>query len=290
VIFRRILWHVNRSPAKWLIKFALRQLHRGEVRERTALAQQLPASPTSTAAADSLGRDGYAYTDLLLTPASRQGLAEAVLNAKGSSGDGRKAFGSHKDFWSHILESQMVDGSLPVSSPFVQFALQPELINTLAQIYGEVPRLDYVTVTHSKPSGRELKYSQLWHRDYDDVKVIKLFVYLTDVDDGDGPFTFVPGPASDKAGFVLRSHRPDEEMRRVLDVEKAMSIKGPRFTSFMVETSRCFHMGSRVADGHDRLMYTATFISAPRIYPERPQPFFKLDGSETPLERALLTS
>ena len=288
MILRRLLWHLNRSPAKGMIKYGLRKIHRRELRERKALARQLQVTQEAAAVARSVRADGYSHADGLLTLGSRESLAAAVLGAKGTSVRGSKAFGAHKDFWTHVLESQMVDGSLPVSSPFVQFALQPAVIGALAHIYGEIPRLDYVTVTHSRPSGPELKYSQLWHRDYDDVKVIKLFVYLTDVEEGDGPFTFVPGPVSDKVGFMLRSHRPDGEMERVLDVEKAVSIKGPRLTSFMVETSRCFHMGSRVADGHGRLMYTATFISAPRIYPERPRPFFKLDGSETPLERALL--
>lgn len=288
MIFRRLLWHVNRSPAKRLIKYGLRKIHRQELRERKTLAQQLPVTPESTAVAESIRLNGYSYTDALLTSASRQNLAKAVAIAEGRGSGDSKAFGSHKDFWIHVLDSEMVNGSLPISSPFVQFALQPTLINALAQIYGEIPRLDYVAVTHSKPSGPKLKYSQLWHRDYDDVKVIKLFVYLTDVKDGDGPFTFVPGPVSDKVGFSLRSHRPDEEMQRVLDVDQALSVKGPRLSSFMVETSRCFHMGSRVAGGHDRLMYTATYISAPRIYPERPRPFFKTDGSESPLERALL--
>jgi len=44
-------------------------------------------------------------------------------------------------------------------------------------------------------------------------------------------------------------------------------MKAPRLTSFMVDTAKCLHMGSRMAPGHGRLLYTATFFAFPRMYP-----------------------
>jgi len=63
----------------------------------------------------------------------------------------------------------------------------------------------------------------------------------------------------------------------------------PRLTEFMVNTSRCLHMGGRVAPGQERLLYTTTCFSLPRFYPE-PTSRFILRGDETPLMRALLTA
>src|SRR6185369_1074284 len=101
-------------------------------------------------------------------------------------------------------DEDMQNGKLPTSSPYVQFALQPAVQEILTGTFGQVPVLNYVLLTLSKPSDAPLSYSQLWHRDHDDVRVIKLFVYLSDVtSEDDGPFTFLPGPISDRFGYTL---------------------------------------------------------------------------------------
>lgn len=290
MLARRLLWHVVRTPAAHLIKGALRTRHRAELGRRRALSAGLPKSDAAIAVAGQLEVDGYARADDLIDRASLQGLARAIETKQPAEAGGPSVFGEHKNFWSHVLESEMVDGSMPAASPFVRFALQPSLLSALALHYGELPRLDYVAVTHSRHSPGPLKFSQLWHRDHDDTKVVKLFVYLTDVDDADGPFTFLPAPQSDRVGFHRRSHRADEEIAGKVDLSGAVRMKGPRLTTFLVETSRCLHMGSRVDPGHDRLMYTASFISAPRIFPERLRPFFRLEGNENPVERMVLVA
>src|SRR5262249_25595044 len=172
---------------------------------------------------------------------------------------------------------------------FVRFALQPAIVAILARRLGELPRLDSVQLTLSQTASPQLSYSQLWHRDYDDVRTIKLFSYLTDVNDtGDGPCTFLPGPVSDRFGFSLRSHREDREVLQRLNGEKPTAVIAPRLTSFLVETSRCLHMGSRTAPGHSRLLYTATYITVPRLYPEPPMRFL-LRGDESEVTRAVLS-
>lgn len=271
------------------MKLALRVRHRRELQVRRALAATLPKSEAAAEAAERLRTDGYARVDALVDQNSLAELDRAArLKTEQEQGRPSLAFGEHKDFWSHLLEGDLVEGSLPVDSPFVRFALQPGVLAAVASHYSELPRLDYVALTLSTHSAEELKFSQLWHRDHDDTRVVKLFVYLTDVEDADGPFTFIPAPLSDRVGFSRHSHRHDEDIARRLDLGHAVRMRGPRLSAFMVETSRCLHMGSRVAPGHHRLMYTASFISAPRIFPERARPFFRLSGDETPVERRVL--
>lgn len=286
-LFRRVLWHLNRSPGRYAVKAALRALHRGEMAARRREAAALTRSEAVLDAARSLARDGYVRADALVPLAAREALATAVDDAVRTPHHGTSVFGAHKDIWTSAVESQMVDGQLRTDHPFVRFALNPEVLALLAEHYGELPRLDYVAVTRSLPAGPELRFSQLWHRDYDDVRVVKLFVYLTDVSEAaDGPFTFIPAPASRQVKPGLRSHRSDAALGQPLN--HAVSLTGPRLTAFVVETSRCYHMGSRVAEGHERVMFTATYISAPRIFPERPRNFFAPNGAETPVERRLL--
>jgi phytanoyl-CoA dioxygenase PhyH len=289
-LLRRIWWHVNRTPAQKAIKAARRAVARSEIAERRALARTLERGPQAAAVAANLRRDGYSRADALIAPESLAALDRALAAKLDAPRTGGSVFGDHKDIWRHLLDADMVDGSLPADSPFARFALQPAVLAALAEYYGELPRLDYVTVTYSGPAEGELRFSQLWHRDYDDTKVVKLFVYLTDVGDEDGPFTFLPGPQSDRIGFSLRSHRPDAAIAARADLGAAVRMTAPRLSAFLVETSRCLHMGSRVAAGHERLMYTATFISTPIIFPERAQPFFRLAGSESAVERRVLSA
>ena len=287
-MLKRILWHVNRTPAAKAIKAARRAGSRSEVAERRALAKTLRRTPETSAVAANLRRDGYSRVDALLEPESLAALDRAARPKIGSRPAGTSGFGGHKSFMEHLLDGDMVDGSLPTQSPFARFALQEPVLAALAEHYGELPMFDYVSLIHSGPSEETLKFSQLWHRDYDDTRVVKLFVYLTDVTQADGPFTFVPGPQSDRVGFSRHSHRSDAEIGRLVDLDGAVRMTGPRLTAFLVETSRCLHMGSRVAPGHERLMYMASFISAPRIFPERSQPFFRLAGTESAVERRVL--
>ena len=131
-------------------------------------------------------------------------------------------------------------------------------------------------LSYSRHTGQDLASSQLWHRDHDDVRVIKFYTYLTDVvEDGDGPFTFLPRQSTDRFGFpLLSSHFPDERVFDKVSRTEVKVMKAPRLASFMVDTSKCLHMGSRIAPGHGRLMYTATFVAFPRIFPGgRNRPF-----------------
>lgn len=285
----RFLWHLNRSPARHAVKSALRLGAHQHVRRRRELITQLPQSTAITSAAATLNAQGWVQVDDLVDAQALQQLAAAgaAKLERAQAGNVRQD-AAHKFFWTRLLDEDKVDGRMPTTSPFVQFALQPAVISALASALGELPRLDYVLLTLSQWSEQPLALSQLWHRDHDDVRTLKLFTYLTDVNSqNDGPFTFIPGPQSDQFGFSLRSHRPDAEVFTRLQPSHVHSMLAPRLSTFIVETSRCLHMGSRLAPHHSRLMYTATYISSPRMYPE-PVPQFLLSGTENEIERRLL--
>lgn len=249
---------------------------------RRQLVRSLPVNSQIDAAASLLATNGYVILDHVIDQAALQALSragEAKMARCGAAAS--KQTSTHKTFWTRLLDEDMEQGMLSTDNPFVSFALQPSVLSVLSRRLGELPQLDYVLLTLSHGDNRELAYSQLWHRDYDDVRTIKLFVYLTDVaSEAEGPFTFLPAFVSDRFGFSIRSHRPDSEILPRVNREEIVSMIAPRLTTFMVETSRCLHMGSRTAPGHQRLLYTATFITVPRIYPE-PPPRFRLTGRES---------
>lgn len=286
-LLQRLRWHAMRTPVAPGLKTAARLMKRPALKRRRHLAEPL-LSPPSAEAQAILDR-GYAMVTDALDPASLSALHAAAMPRLAAARGGAANPAAGKGFWSRLLDEDVAAGRLTTADPVVAFALQPAVLGIVAQVYGELPQLDSVLLTWSRYDNKPLSVSQLWHRDFDDTRVLKLFVYLTNVDGSDdGPFTFIDGALSDRARYSVKSHRADAMLSTRLDPAQSTAITGPALTAFMVETSRCLHMGSRVAAGHERLLYTATFISTPRLYPE-PRPQIRLVGNEDEVVRCVLT-
>jgi hypothetical protein len=157
----------------------------------------------------------------------------------------------------------------------VRYALQPAALRIIGDFMHELPQLSDVLLTLSRPTEKQpLSYSQLWHLDHDDKRVCKLFIYLTDVrDTADGPLTFIPAPSSKPFRNTLKSHVGDDKVFSKVDRSAVKEMIAPRLSSFIVNTARCLHMGSRIHSDRTRLLYTATYIQPPRIFPEPPARF-----------------
>lgn len=288
-LWKRFLWHANRTWLAWPIKAAVSLAHLREKTKRAQAARGYQGDALARASAEELRAKGYCMISHLADPGLLRELEhDAVGRVERAERVRTVQKESHKSFWVRLLDDSLVDGALDCDNVFVRFALQPRVVAVLSNRLGELPRLTDVLLTYSTPSEEALSYSQLWHRDYDDVRTVKVFAYLTDVKElEDGPFTYMPGPQSDRIGFRWRSHLADAEFFARAPREGVMQVRAPRLSVFVCETSRCYHMGSRVAAGHSRLMYTATFISSPSVYPAG-QPRFRAKRPLSPVEHLLL--
>ena len=197
-----------------------------------------------------------------------------------------------KDFLIRLSDEDLVNHNLTTESPMVQLALSESLLKVAATYLKHAPFLAYVIIALSIFREEDPKSSQLWHKDYDDTVVLKLFVYLTDVNStADGPFTFVDavGSAQVNNSFINR-HLADKEFKRyVADADLIQMIK-PKLSCLLVDTSRCYHMGSRLAPGHQRLMLTALYTSLPSNYPNGGVEHIEINPAfqPSPLQRAAL--
>lgn len=267
----RVIWQLNRSPLRRLIKSLVRVANIGAVRRRVALAQAIPRDSELDSLVEKLRVDGFCiltdHIDKQLLAAMANRAREKMVHADSAA---QRQTQTSKPFWVRLLDDEMEGGKLRMSSPYVRFAVQPLVVQIVSRVLGQVPRLDYVLLTLSQFSTRSFEKSQLWHLDHDDLQVIKLFVYLTDVQDlNDGPFTFIPAPALRSLGYSLRSHRADDEIfgKGLVTPADVKSLTAPALSVFMVDTARCLHMGSRLSQGHQRLLYTATFTTVPSMFP-----------------------
>lgn len=123
-----------------------------------------------------------------------------------------------------------------------------ELINAapvlaLAGSYlGCSPTLSSVGLRWSFPSASGPCDVQRFHRDPDDWRFVKLFIYLTDVDHESGPHVYVQG--SHKTGRGIRAHSYDaEKLKKQYGKDSITPVMGKTGTAFMADTNG-IHMGA----------------------------------------------
>ena len=288
-LLNRLVWRAHRVGLGAWLKALLSLWNAEDKSRRRGIAQQLAPDAGAERASDQLRDEGWTmatgFADASLLEELR---AAGEARVRRVDELARKQGLTHKSFWVRLLDADLVDGRFPSDSIFVRFATQPGIVQLLTRYLGELPILVDVILTLSRDTNTELGYSQLWHRDYDDSRTLKVFVYLTDVNDTrDGPFTFLPGQQSDRIGITLRSHLPDAKVFSRVERTGTKEMLGAAHTTFVCQTSRCLHMGSRVAPGRSRLMYTATYVPAPMTYPAY-EPKFSAAGALDTTERLLL--
>lgn len=263
-----VLQRINRSPARHAVKAVSSLISAGDRRARRTALRTLPEDPDLRDGIASLRRDGA----LELTPVVDPDLlAEAARESERLQVEYADASPrGHKAHWTSLFDGALAAGDIDQDYIFVRYALQPALLNRAAAFLGELPYLSYIHLASTQPKDDTYRVSQLWHRDYDDVRVVKAFTYLSDVlSPEQGPFHFLPPNCGSKISDFQRAHLPDEEvLPRVAPLEPRVMM-APKHSSFMVDTARCYHMGGRVAPGHARLMFTACYVPGGPIYPNR---------------------
>lgn len=91
-------------------------------------------------------------------------------------------------------------------------------------------------------SGREkAEHAQLFHRDLDDYRFCKLFIYLTDVTSDSGPHIFVKNSSNSNKLSKIRRYS-DDEIGNSFGKENILEFVRPEGSFFMVNTYG-FHKG-----------------------------------------------
>jgi hypothetical protein len=104
-----------------------------------------------------------------------------------------------------------------------------------------------------------------FHRDPEDEHVVKIIVYLSDVDEGAGPFQCLD--AADSAD-VMRSGRRQrylevpgiDVIERIVPQSNWITCLGPRLTANVTDTARCLHRASPPVTT-DRYSITYSYLS-----------------------------
>ena len=157
------------------------------LRHRAAGSPDTPAAPQGVTGQEpgvlaSLAHDGLALTDPILTAP----MQEAV-------GPDRRRFRVEDRPAGTTMASYPLETVL--GCPHVlALACDPRVLQGVTAYLGCRPTLSSIGIRWSFPAaGERAAGVQRFHRDPDDWRFLKLFVYLTDVDAGSGPHEFVAG-------------------------------------------------------------------------------------------------
>jgi hypothetical protein len=199
--------------------------------------------------------------------------AEAVMQAANDAIDAIGAEGlleiASADTAKTYLANRFVQSEeIDLDSVYLQFALSTEVLAPVTAYLGLVPVLYEFDVWYSMPQPDAPQASQLWHLDHDDESQVKVWVHCSDVGPKSGPLTAVEADVSAefaaRIGYdVGKGYRvPDEKVQELVPPEAITPLEGPRGTTAFVDTSRCFHFGSRLAsDAEPRRMVYFAYIT-----------------------------
>jgi hypothetical protein len=121
--------------------------------------------------------------------------------------------------------------------PWLMAALNRGDILRLASAFiGCKPTLCSIGVRWSFPDPKLPDVTQAFHRDPDDWRFLKLFVYLTDVDDECGPHIYVAGSHNTRRSLRAKTYT-QEQLEAQFGKRNMRTILGVRGTTFVADTS-----------------------------------------------------
>jgi ectoine hydroxylase-related dioxygenase (phytanoyl-CoA dioxygenase family) len=181
---------------------------------------------------------------------------------------------------------------LDVSNPFVRFYLSNEVLQIVSIYLRYVPQLFEVYVEKTMPVGSETpSFSQNWHRDPEEKKTLKVFIYLSDVTEESGPFTYVLGSSPTGTGkhknlFPQKlphgSYPSEIDVSSKVKLEDLLIATGVQGSIIFCDTSG-LHRGGYAKSDY-RIMSTGFYPS--KYYSERSR--FSVKGLDNHSEATIL--
>jgi Phytanoyl-CoA dioxygenase (PhyH) len=180
-------------------------------------------------------------------------------------GKGAKAPRNKK---SYLLRRYTQGVELALDDPWFALGVSTrilDIVNTYLEMFAKFVDIDQWYTIPVAPEAARIA-SQRWHRDFDDRHLVKVFIYLSDVDAGAGPFEYIPGSTISGRyvrlwpwGPLSETYPPAEEFARLVPSQAAVSVQGPAGTMIFCNTSG-FHRGG-FATQKTRLMAIYRYAS-----------------------------
>lgn len=189
--------------------------------------------------------------------------------AKGLIGSGQKRE-KGKIYITDLLEKMT---TVDFENPFVKVALSPEVVSIANGYLGMQSKFFMHSLTLVSPVGDAKPISsQRWHRDPEDKKLFKIFIYLSDVDEEAGPFTYFMGSqAGGKWGRKFPQVPPqgridiNGEVIQKLAGQDGIRVGTGKAGSVIFCDTAGIHRGG-YAKSKERSMFTGGFCSSASLW------------------------
>jgi len=189
----------------------------------------------------------------------------------------------------NYLHQYKIDTSKNENHIYLKFILSNEIINIIHGYLGNDVILSNLQLWYSNNQNFVSGGSQDLHMDGEDTKQIKLFFYLSDVDEQSGPLNVISKLQSkilnkkkNKKNFIQRKTEKlsDNELQDISKNIKIHSMTGLKGSLNFVDTSNCYHFGSRPGK-NPRYLLMYQFLSSYSYYlPMKKNNERKINNSE----------
>lgn len=185
---------------------------------------------------------------------------EKYFNQEGNLGDNN----SSKSFWNNksLNREKTIDLSKLI------FKNDKTLYKIVSNYFSEPYYLESIELVRSLNLGSKYQSSQLFHRDFNSIKTLKVFIYFSDVNSSDdGPFSIITQSLKARMlSFINPIHKSLKWEKRVSKFSNVKKFLGKRGKVFIVDTFRNFHFGSRITNDGSRLMLIVSFRNINRLH------------------------
>jgi hypothetical protein len=153
---------------------------------------------------------------------------------------------------------------------WLRIGISDRVLDVVNSYFGMWSKLTYVDLWYTPPAQEGVKRvsSQRWHRDYNDAHLVKIFIYLDDVDEETGPLDYVP--ASTPGGEYENEwpwrpvsndlYPPQDKFEERIPKSAQISLTGPAGSMAFCNTSG-FHRGGYVTGSKPRVMAVYNYSS-----------------------------
>ena len=167
-----------------------------------------------------------------------------------------------------------------------ELVIDENLYKIVSSYFRKEPILDSVLAFWSVPSEKvDSNAAQFWHFDLERTKWLKIFIYLTDCNENNGPHYFIQKSHLDNGiNFQIRKKgykRVDDDLiSKLYKKEDVKCFTSPK-SGLLIEDTRGLHKGKKVDQGSRLILqfqYSTNLFGAhtPKIaYPNNRSPFFE---------------
>jgi hypothetical protein len=163
------------------------------------------------------------------------------------------------DFWRRHTSYVQIRDPLTVIPELLPVLLEPALIAVMQEYLGAFPQLNFVKVQRTWANSAPEIDTQLWHVDLDARKLMKVFIFLHDVDEARGGTKFVEGSHffDGHVRYTYRDRWSEQEIADQFGAEAVSAATCDFGDLFMMDTNM-IHRGSR-PQLEDRTVIIANF-------------------------------